>query len=98
MVVTSWDKTGRAHIMQLAVLITSGKAPGVGSTSTGTPNITSNTGAPTLQQAKHWLWFVWPPLIITVLMVGCFWLGERKEYALMLESITKKRRPTRRGR
>ncbi len=101
-VVRSVDAAGQVQIIQLSALIrtagSSGILPVSGAQSDSAPANHVGGISTALLHAKRWLWLVWPSFIILLLMVASFWLGERKEYGLMLRDLRTKKRTLRHSR
>jgi len=101
-VVRSVDATGQVQVIQLSALIrtagSSGILPASGTQSGAAPANHVGGISTALLHAKRWLWLAWPSFVILLLMVASFWLGERKEYGLMLRDLKTKKRTLRHGR
>ncbi|MEJ0072547.1 MAG: hypothetical protein WDN27_00400 [Candidatus Saccharibacteria bacterium] len=89
-VIKSVDNAGQTHVTQLAALITdsSGKAPFLNTASsnggTGTAGTATNPGgAKRLANTTKWLLLAWPFYLVIGLMALSFWLGEKREFALV---------------
>jgi hypothetical protein len=91
--ISTKDALGTKRIMQLATIVkkpgqTAAQViAGLGNGSS-TPTIQNKPSAkPTvennitsfMQASKDWLFLIWPSLIVVILMIASFWLGERQE-------------------
>ncbi len=77
------DNSGTTAYLEVAELVcrhTCAAAPGV-----------TDTSNSLITCAKQWVWLIWPPDLVVLVMVLSFWLGERQEDYNLLH----KRRPRR---
>jgi hypothetical protein len=103
------DAVGTKRTLQVATIIhrpgqTAAEALSefsVSASTTGSPK-TPSAKSPTvassvtnfMQSSKDWLFLVWPSLLIVIMMIISFWLGERQELRIIF--TLKRRRPPRR--
>lgn len=89
--VRSVDNTGDVRTIQLAAYIgnpSSTKIPTyIGDTGSSGPNVSSTPGTGLSgwlgslhNSSSSWLLVAWPSLLIVILMIVSFWLGERREF------------------
>jgi hypothetical protein len=90
------DSHGAVRYIQLAALVVGTSGATNPAPTTGSTSPTTHTPAPTTSIAKKvnglesffartkvWLWIAWPSLIIVIVMLVSFWLGERREIELL---------------
>jgi hypothetical protein len=91
-VVNSTDSAGAQHVVQLAALITDklGNAPFLTSGNIHTPPASSGESQGISQTAQSvslsnikWLLLAWPFYLVVILMTVSFWLGEKRELAVV---------------
>lgn len=75
LIIRATDSVGHTAFLQLTTIVNAAKA---GASNTGDQNnsITSK------------LWIIWPLWIVLLLMILSFWLGERREKAIMRRQLT----------
>lgn len=82
-VVTATDSQGRVAVVQLAGLIKNPGAAGTIGSILAPPTVTTTQG-PSFWQSHRWLLVAWPAYLLVLLMTVSFWLGERREYLLLV--------------
>jgi hypothetical protein len=90
--VATTDSAGQAQTMQLAALITDDKGQLSSSPPSSTPTNGSGSDGQTPGSTGKLLLLAWPFYMIIALMTTSFWLGEKREFALVsVKSSTHKR-------
>ncbi len=76
------DQTGNVRFITLAArIVTPNTAGNISTTDTGysLPLVQQSKQSVFLMETKNWLWLAWPSVVIVLVMLLSFWLGERQE-------------------
>lgn len=83
------DQTGNIRFISLAArIVTPNTAGNISTSDTGysLPLVEQNKESVFLMETKNWLWLAWPSVIVVLVMLVSFWLGERQEVRVMTKN------------
>jgi hypothetical protein len=71
-------KPGQTAAQVIAGLGNGSSTPTIQNKPNAKPTVENNITS-FMQASKDWLFLIWPSLIVVILMIASFWLGERQE-------------------